>query len=340
MLLGPYSRFGWFHPGPLLYYALWLPYRLTGSTAVSIAIGALLVNGLSVAGIAVLAWRRGGTTLLLTTLALLAVLERGLGPQFARDVWNPYITVLPFVCFVFLVWSVSTGDLWALPVAIAVATFLVQTHVGYALMTAAVLAVGIAMLGITEWRRRPPTPERRRTWWRSGAVSAAVLVVLWAPVVVQQLFRTPGNLSTLARFFGDHGREQSYGDAFHVVAAQLSALPEWIRGATKPNLYSGAVELSGRIPVPVALLALLVAVVLAWKADRGAWRLNVVVLVAIGAGFLAVTRIVGGIFPYLVRWTWALGMLAWVAVAWTVVGVWRRGAGPTGTRRSPAPPWA
>ena len=32
VLLGPYSRFGWFHPGPLLYYVLWLPYRLTGSS--------------------------------------------------------------------------------------------------------------------------------------------------------------------------------------------------------------------------------------------------------------------------------------------------------------------
>ena len=33
VLLGPYSRFGWFHPGPILYYLLWLPYRITGSTA-------------------------------------------------------------------------------------------------------------------------------------------------------------------------------------------------------------------------------------------------------------------------------------------------------------------
>jgi hypothetical protein len=154
-----------------------------------------------------------------------------------------------------------------------------------------------------------------------------VVVVLWAPVVVQQVFRSPGNVGTLARFFGDHGREQSYADAFHVVAAQFAAVPDWIRGAATPDLFSGAVDLSGRIPVPVALLALVAAVVLAWKTDRVGWRLNVVVLVAIVAGFLAVSRIVGGIFPYLVRWTWALGMLAWLAVAWTVVGIWRARGG-------------
>jgi hypothetical protein len=187
VLLGPYSRFGWFHPGPALYYALWLPYRLTGSTAVSIAIGALFVNGLSIAGIALLAWRRGGTTLLLTTLALLAALERGFGPQFARDVWNPYITVLPFVLFVFLVWSTSAGDVWALPVAIGVATFLVQTHVGYALMTAAVLGVGVAI------RRAPTVAARgggaarsaRSCWWCCGrrrlCNSCSARPATWAP---------------------------------------------------------------------------------------------------------------------------------------------------------------
>ena len=44
VLLGPYSRFGWFHPGPILYYLLWLPYRITGSTGASLAFAALTLN--------------------------------------------------------------------------------------------------------------------------------------------------------------------------------------------------------------------------------------------------------------------------------------------------------
>ena len=44
VLLGPYSRFGWFHPGPILYYLLWLPYRITGSTGVSLVVAALTLN--------------------------------------------------------------------------------------------------------------------------------------------------------------------------------------------------------------------------------------------------------------------------------------------------------
>jgi hypothetical protein len=323
VLLGPYSRFGWFHPGPLLYYVLWLPYRLTGSTAVSLVVAALVVNGLAVVGIALIARRRGGDALLLLTLFALGLLMRSLGAQFLRDVWNPSIPVLPLVLLVFLAWATSAGDLWAVPVAAGVATFLVQTHVSYGLLALTVSIVGVAGLAVTEWRRRPPSPARRRAWFRSALVTIGVLAVLWLPVLVQQVFRDPGNASTLYHFFRDHGREQSYAHAWHVMASQLSAWPEWLRGRGKPNIYTGAVDLSGATPLAVGLVALVGAAVVAWFRGKDAFRLDVIVLAAVAAGFVAVTRIVGEIFPYLVRWSWAVGMLAWLAIVWTVVTAWQ-----------------
>jgi hypothetical protein len=323
VLLGPYSRFGWFHPGPLLYYVLWLPYRLTGSTSVSLVVAALVVNAAAITGIALIAKRRGGLTLLLITLLLLGLFERALGAQFLRDVWNPSITVLPLALLVFLAWTASAGDVWALPIAAGVATFLVQTHVSYGLVSGTICLGALVGLVVTERRRGPASAARRRTYVWGGVITAGVLVVLWLPVLVQQLFRDPGNLGQLYHFFRDHGREQSYGDAFHVMAQQLSATPEWLRGAAKVNIFSGAVDLSGATPVPLALLALVVATVVAWWRDKVAWRLNVLVLAACAAGFVAVTRIVGDIFPYLVRWSWTLGMLTWLAVAWHVVVTFR-----------------
>ena len=107
VLLGPYSRFGWFHPGPLLYYVLWLPYRLTGSSGASLALAALTLNALVVAAIAFVARRRGGLPLVFVTLFLIGLLTANEGAQFTRDVWNPLITVLPFVLLVFVAWSMS-----------------------------------------------------------------------------------------------------------------------------------------------------------------------------------------------------------------------------------------
>jgi hypothetical protein len=323
VLLGPYSRFGWFHPGPLLYYVLWLPYRLTGSTSVSLVVAALVVNAAAVTGIALIAKRRGGLTLLLITLLLLGLLERSLGAQFLRDVWNPSITVLPLALLVFLAWTVSAGDVWAVPIAAGVATFLVQTHVSYGLVVGTIALGAIVGLVVTQRRRGPASAARRRSYLWGAVITAGVLAVLWLPVLVQQLFRDPGNVGQLYHFFRDHGREQSYGNAFHVVAQQLTVAPEWLRGAGKVNIYSGAVDLSGSTPVPLALLALVGATVIAWWRDKVAWRLDVLVLAACAAGFVAVTRIVGEIFPYLVRWSWTLGMLAWLAIAWTVVVTFR-----------------
>ena len=55
--------------------------------------------------------------------------------------------------------------------------------------------------------------DRVRSWLRMVAVTVGLLVVLWLPVVIQQLTESPGNLGTLVRFFRDHDREQTYSDA-------------------------------------------------------------------------------------------------------------------------------
>ena len=325
VLLGPYSRFGWFHPGPLLYYLLWLPYRVTGSTGTSLVVAALTLNVLTLVAVALVARRRGGLALTVLTLLFTGLLAAAQGAQFQRDVWNPDITVLPFVLVVLLAWSISCGDVWALPAGIAVGSFLVQTHVGYGLVTVALLLAGVVGAGITEWRRRDPrgAGERRRAWAWPFVVTACVVVVLWSPVVVQQLVDSPGNLGELYHFFRDHNREHSYGDAWHVVASQLSAWPDWLHGKAARNIYSGAVDVTGATPIPVSLLVLVAAAALTWRRAKDAFRLDVLLLVTTIAAVISVSRIVGDIFPYLVTWTWALGMLTWLAITWSLVRAWQ-----------------
>ena len=333
VLLGPYSRFGWFHPGPVLYYLLWLPYRVTGSTSLSLCFAALTLNAVALVGIALVAKRRGGLPLVLLTLVLSGLLMSSLGAQFFRDVWNPSITILPFVLVVLLAWSISCGDAWALPVGAGVGTFLVQTHVSYGFTTAAVLAAGAVGAAVTVWRRRCDSEHRERLrWWlQMLAVTVGVLGVLWLPVVIQQVTDQPGNVGTLLRFFRDHGQEHSYGDAWHVVAAQLSAWPDWLRGSIVRNIFSGALDLSGPTPIALAVVVLLGATALTWWRARDALRFDLLVGLGIVAGFVSVSRIVGEIFPYLVMWTWALGMLTWLAIAWSVARWWQTRA-PTDPR--------
>jgi hypothetical protein len=325
VLLGPYSRFGWFHPGPILYYLLWLPYRITGSTGVSLVVAALTLNALAVVAIAFIARRRGGLALALVTLFLVGLLCAAEGAQTLRDVWNPFITLLPFVLLAFVVWSLSCGEAWALPAGVAVATFLVQTHVSYGLVAVALLLAGAVGAAITTWRRRADAEHARRmrSWLWSVIVSLAVGAILWLPVVVQQVRDEPGNLGTLIRFFRDHGREHSYGDAWHVVASQLSLWPDWVQAHVVGNVYSGGLDLSGATPIAVWGIVLVAAAVVTWRRAKDAFRLDVLLALTIVVAVVSVSRIVGDIFPYLVTWTWAVGMLVWLAIAWSVVRWWQ-----------------
>jgi hypothetical protein len=237
--------------------------------------------------------------------------------------------VLPFVLLVLVAWSMACAEAWALPIGVLVASFLVQTHVGYGLVAAALLIAGITGAAVTAWRRRTDGQhaERVRSWVRMLVVTAGVGAVLWLPVVVQQVRDEPGNLGTLLRFFREHGREHSYGDAWHVVASQLSAWPDWVRGHVDLNIYSGGLDLSGSTPIAVGAVALVVAAVFTWRRAKDAFRLDVLLALTIAVAVLSVSRIVGDIFPYLVTWTWAVGMLTWLAIAWSVVRWWQtRGA--------------
>src|SRR5262245_6610486 len=51
-LIGAFSRYGWRHPGPWMFWVLAVPYRLGGSSPNAILVGAALLNAAALAGIA------------------------------------------------------------------------------------------------------------------------------------------------------------------------------------------------------------------------------------------------------------------------------------------------
>src|SRR5690606_34257249 len=76
-LVGPYSRFGWYHPGPLAFWVLAVPYRLLGAQPVGMLIGTAMVHAAAAAGCLALARRRGGRALTALVALMLALLIGG-----------------------------------------------------------------------------------------------------------------------------------------------------------------------------------------------------------------------------------------------------------------------
>ena len=217
-LVGAYSRYGWNHPGPLLFYAPALPYRALGGRGYGILAGALVVNGAAIAGIAVVLWRRGQIVGLTLGVAIILVLARALGAGFLVDPWNPYVIVFPLLAVVALAWAAADGDLWALPIAVAVGSFVVQSHVGAAL--AVVAAIGISVGALVLDARRTRDARRKRV----AIATTAVAVVCWLPAVVQQFQPGGGNLGHLVDFWTrSHANTAGWSAGARIVFAQLGA---------------------------------------------------------------------------------------------------------------------
>lgn len=308
--LGPYSRDGWHHPGPALYHLLAPPYRLLGSTSSAMDVGALLVNGAAVAGMALLARRRGGVPLALVTLLGCSLLMRSLGPDELRLPWNPYVTVLPYGLLVFLTWSLASGDRWALPVAVLVASYLAQTHIGYVALALPLVALGTVWLAA----------RGRRGLLGPSLTAVGVAAVLWLPPAVQQLANDPGNLSLAMRWFREGGpdrqRPPGLGAGWRVVSSQYGIPPEWLFGDRGTTVMGEPVALYDPV-VPVLLLAVLAAGYVLWRRrTAGSGTLVAVWLVASAAGLVATARTVRPVYDYRLGWTSVLGLVGGVIVGW------------------------
>lgn len=322
VLLGPFSRDGWHHPGPLSSYLYAVPYRLLGSTSAAMGVAALGVNGAAVAGMAAVARRRGGTSLALATLLVGGLLIRSLGPDIVRSPWNPSVTVLPYGLLVLLTWALLARDRWALPAAVLVASFVAQTHVGYVALGLPLLALGAAGLVVGTLRSGTGDPGARlRPLLRPGVVAVAVGALVWAPPVYEQLTREPGNLGTVAHWFrtgGDAGAPaQGVRAGWRLVSGQYGPVPEWVRGRAAPDLFTAEPTVLRDPVLPVLLpLVVLALVGLVRRRVPSAGGLGVAWLAASVLGVVATARVIGPVYAYRTGWTLVLGAIGGLALAW------------------------
>jgi hypothetical protein len=313
VLLGPYSRFYWHHPGPLYFYVLNVLSTLFGGGTVGLVLGATAINVAAAVGILVLAHRRGGRPLLVWTAILVTAYLVAIEP-IPFDIWNPSVTLIPFVLMLLLAWSVACRDWWAAPWLAFVASFAVQTHVG--LVPGVAMAVGFAVV-VSVWqqrRRATPLDEReRRTISRAVAASLVTTLVVWLPPVIEELTSREGNLTALLHFFTRPGSPHTLSEGLNNTALQATLM---LRGVfASVSLRTDAAHEGLVVAVVLSAVAFAAAVVLARKARAtDALVLLLLVAVELPVGVYAVTRIVGPIQFYLVQWISAVGFVLWFAV--------------------------
>ena len=326
--LGPYSRFGFSHPGPMLFYLFAVPYWITGGRAFGLNLGALLINAVAIGLLGWLAYRRGRMLFLAATFSVVNVflLEPTITPMFLRSPWNPDVTVLPCMLFVFVVWECSRGTRWAIPMAIVVGSFLAQTHLGFVPFVAA-LSVGGCALGWRRWRTQWRSSERPalQTVLRW---SAGLFGVLWVLPIIEQCTRLLGNVTRIAGFQVRHSGDHSIAEGVTLVSRFVGGVPAWLTGsaAHADGTYGG----SALFAIPIVLIGA-AAVVIAWRRTAmDTVRFATLTGLACVVAMVSVSRIVWELDDYLVRWMQIPALLLWlipiVAIADPNVGIamrWR-----------------
>ncbi len=315
-LTGAYSRFGWSHPGPILFYLFAVPYRVAGGDADALQISALMLNAVMIGILLWIAARRSVTALVgVATSTLLLV--RGLEPDALAHGWNVTATIVPIMVIGIGCWCALCGDRAALLVAVGTTVFVVQTHVGSGFV---VLPLMTGVLFVA-WKRRPGGAEGRRTD-RSLVWCAAVLVGGCVSLVLDTLFDPPGNLGRLLRWSVTNDEPKvGIADAVRMLG-RTSSLSFPLRPELPGRFFLEIETVSAGFVPGVTLIALGVATVIA---RRRGWRnevlLCVVVWVLWMSALVAAALITRPLAWWLVEWLQPLGWLTWFAlanVAWRV----------------------
>jgi hypothetical protein len=312
LLVGPYSRYGWHHPGPLYFYLLAPVYALAGSSTPGLSAGALLIN---LASIVLLVWvlvRNEGGWLTVMVSASVAVYVWRLAPLLVSP-WNPHVIVVPLAALAGVAAAVANGDIGLLPLGVGLASFVMQTHLG--IVPTAFAVSGVMVLTTWQVARDAIAPRR------ALIAATAVVAVLWAVPLGEQVSAAPGNMTAIWRFFSAPHR------GHQTMAAAYSAWSDMVTGIVRPDFrvaYGSAFQRSRWRPartVAACEIAALTAIALIARRRRRRFEAAFVsvLLLALAIAFAAVTQIQDVIIDHEVFWISALGALAAASIAAAVV---------------------
>jgi hypothetical protein len=307
--------------GPLLNWLLAFPARLGNPAWLALTMG--VVNAASAVLCVALAHRRGGTALMIVAAVAVAVMSHSLGGEAMHSLWNRSAALLPFTALLFVAWSAACGDYRLLPVAVLLASFVIQCHLAYVAPALGLLA--IAVTGLVLARRGLPQHALRR--W--ALVAVAVAAVAWSAPLIEQVTHSPGNLvlakraatADLPRF----GKRVGYDAVVRAVGVR----PWWLRepqGSIDRFFETlGTPSRFAEVTAILVLLGLAGVAVLATLRRRAdvAWGAAIGLMCCVAlASDAAATPTEGQLYQsitYTLGWGAAAGMFAWLMLGWGTV---------------------
>jgi hypothetical protein len=325
ILLGPYSRFVFFHPGPLYFLVRFPLYAIFQWSSSSFLITTAILGGLSLIG-ALTVFRRcaapGGALLFSAVMGgFLAVT----GPALWLSEWNPMVIALPLLFFFTCSAAVGAGCRGFVLPAVIAGSFAAQTHMGSipAVVLAGAAAIALRRFPAIACRNRPALAATRGKW----LVPALALLLLWAPPLYEEIASAPqGHITRIVSFMIETLPE-------HDFAAVYS---DWSRAVTglELDLLRAPLHALGALDAAVTALPMLRAVLLAFaffamrkrEGGRFAATFSLLCLVLHAGSLYSGTQIRGERLVYLFEWMRVLSPLSIAALLLSLIQCRRWGA--------------
>ena len=318
--------------GPMLFWLLALPVRIADPWSLAVTMG--LLNSAAIVGSVVLARRRGGRTMMFATALAIVVMSRSLAPEVLHDVWNPSAGLFPFTLLIFVCWSIACGEYRLLPLAVLVASFVVQCQLTFLAPTVLLAVVALAGLLVTlRAGGAQPGPAGRRPRLRRFALAALLVgAVCWAPPIVNELEGSPGNITELVR--AERANHHTLGATVgrRAVVLAVGIRPWWTTDPSSPWQRKAEVRTAPDTLANVSTVLLLCALV--GLVALGLWRRRVdvwsgaLISLALCAALAAVaastpdTRLLAATLGYTLWWGSPAGMFVWLFTAFAAVSLW------------------
>ena len=129
LVVGPYSRYGWHHPGPLYFWIAAPFYALANFKSAGLYVAVQCINASSMIVTAWVAARFASPQLIAALFAAtIAYFWR------ARDIlaslWNPHVPIVPTIALTVVCAAIAAGEVTLIPLAVILASFIAQTYIG------------------------------------------------------------------------------------------------------------------------------------------------------------------------------------------------------------------
>ncbi len=313
-LIGPYSRFQWNHPGPSMFYLFRPLYQLSGERFAALKTSALLLNLACLVALLAVVRRRAGPMLLLP-IAIGFIVYLWRVPDVLVSPWNPHLLLMPLALLFIVCAAALEGDARFAAAAVAVASFLIQTHLSVTPTAGALTAVALGALIVTG--RRAP---ERSAHWRWLHVAVWVGLVMWFLPLAEEVSSPNGNMSSILESFFEDPQPGP------VSRESAAAFFQMLSGFVLPGFgtaWGGLVLRSvSWLGFAIAAGALLMLPWSTGRLTRSSPFAAILATLLFGASIVAlwsVLRIQGELFDQLIFWVSVMGVLNAAVAAATIL---------------------